>query len=77
MVNTKEIRKRMIDLDLTYAKLAVALNLAPTTVRHKIYNVRPLTLEEAYKMQQVLKIADSKFTTYFFDKSKVKEVDRV
>lgn len=66
MVNTKEIRKQMIDKDLTYVALGEVLKLAPTTVRQKIANVRPMSLDEAEKLQTVLGISDDEFCLYFF-----------
>ena len=66
MVNTKEIRKQMIDKDLTYVALGKLLNLAPTTVRHKIANVRPMSLDEAETLQAALGISDDDFCLYFF-----------
>lgn len=67
MVNTKEIRKQMIDKDLTYAALGELLKLAPTTIRQKIANVRPMNLDEAETLQSILGIPDSEFCFYFFN----------
>lgn len=67
MINTKEIRKQMIDKDLTYVALGKLLDLAPTTVRQKIANVRPMNLDEAEKLQTALGIPDGEFCLYFFN----------
>lgn len=68
MVNTKEIRKLMIEFELSYADLGEQINKSPTTVRQKIYNVRPLSLNEAEVIQMALGIPDELFCFYFFSK---------
>lgn len=66
MVNTKAIKKRMIDMDITYKDLADALGKAVVTVRQKITNNRPMFLSEAEIFQKVLDIPDDMFRFYFF-----------
>lgn len=66
MVNTRMIKARMIELGLTYEDLGKAMGKSAETIRHKIYNYRPMWLSEALELQAVLKIADEKFHLYFF-----------
>lgn len=68
MINTKEIRKKMIDNEVNYVDLGKLLGLAPVTVRQKIYNVRPMSLNEAELLQESLGINDEEFCNYFFTK---------
>lgn len=65
MVNTKAIKKRMIDLDVETKDLAKAIGKQPVTVRQKISNYRPLFLHEAEAFQKVLQIEDEEFCYYF------------
>ena len=66
MLNSKLIKQRMAQMGLTQKNLAEMLNLASPTVNQKIYNSRPLTLQEAEKIAKILKIEDNLFGEYFF-----------
>ena len=68
MVNTKAIRKRMIDLDLSYRDLGEAIGKKAGTARQKVMNYRPLFLDEAEAWQKVLQADDSEFHFYFFSR---------
>lgn len=74
MIDKKAVRKRMIDLDLKWQDVADSMGLAASTIRQKVYNVRPMTLEEAYSLQQILKIDDNQFLDVFFYKKKSDEL---
>ena len=67
MPNTKLIQDRLKKLGLTQKDLANQMTLAAPTVSQKINNIRPITLAEAEKMAQVLKIKDKDFRIYFFN----------
>lgn len=67
MPNVKEIKKRMIDTDITYADIAKAIGKSTVSVRQKIYGHRPLFLYEAEIIQRLLHIEDQDFCKYFFN----------
>ena len=67
-VNTKEIRKRMIDLDVSYEDLAQAIGKKAVTIRQKINNYRPLFVPEAEVIQQMLEIPDKEYGFYFYSR---------
>ena len=66
MINTNKIKGRMAELQITQKDIAYSLGLAQSTVNQKINNVRPMDLEEAEKISNLLKIAPEDFTIYFF-----------
>lgn len=66
MINTSKIKERMDELGITQVKLAKRLGIAAPTMSQKINNNRPLSLEEAEKMANALKIKDKDFGVYFF-----------
>ena len=66
MINSKALRTLMIDQSVTYDQLADLLGLSPVTIRQKIYNVRPMKLSEAEKIQSALHIPDVAFAQIFF-----------
>lgn len=66
MINQKAVRKRMIDLDLKWQDVADQMGLAVSTIRQKIANIRPMSLDEASRLQKILEIDDSQFLYYFF-----------
>lgn len=68
MVNTKAIKERMDELNVTFDDLGRALKKAPVTVRQKIANVRPIFLDEAEIIQHALDIPDEQFVPYFLAK---------
>lgn len=65
MVNTKEIKKRMVDFDLTFAELADRIKMTPTYTSAVLNNKKPLTLNFANKVQEALQISDDDFGHYF------------
>lgn len=73
MVNTKEIRKRMVDYDLTTAELADRIGMTPSYVGAVIANKKPLTLKTAEKIQSALSIRDDDFGHYFLSGSRKTE----
>ena len=66
MVNTDKIKGRMRELRITQADVAKVLGLRQSTVNQKINNVRGLSLDEADKLQNLLKISPLEFASYFF-----------
>lgn len=66
MINTNKIKARMAELGMTQKDLAAYLGIAVATVSQKLNNIRPMTLNEALKIADLLRIEDSKFREYFF-----------
>lgn len=66
MINTNKIKGRMAELNITQKDVAVALNIAQPTANQKINNVRPMDLDEAEKLSELLKIPSTEFELYFF-----------
>lgn len=66
MVNSKELKKRAKELGIRQREIAEALGIKQSTVNQKINNVRPMTLEEAEQIADLLRIDDDLFRTYFF-----------
>ena len=65
MVNTIKIRELMRAKRLSYEDLGQKMGLQPTTVKHKVYNIRPLKLSEAQIIQEALGITDDEFGAIF------------
>ncbi len=66
MVNSNKIKGRMTELGITQKDIAKRLQLAPPTVSQKINNVRPMDLDEAEVIAQMLIIPADEFGIYFF-----------
>lgn len=66
MLNTNKIKGRMRELGLVQADVAKRLDLAEPTVNQKINRVRPMTLDEAQILAELLEIPDAEFGSYFF-----------
>lgn len=66
MLNRNKIKARMTELGLTQKDVAEALKIAPSTASQKINGVRPLYLDEAQKLTEILKIEARDFSAYFF-----------
>lgn len=68
MINTNKLKGRMAELQLTQKDVADSLGLAQPTVNQKINNIRPMDLNEAEKLSDLLKIPPEDFSVYFFYK---------
>lgn len=66
LINTNKIKGRMAELQITQKDIANSLGLAQPTVNQKINNVRPMDLNEAEKLSDLLHINSEDFATYFF-----------
>lgn len=66
MVNSQKIKDRAKSLGIRQKMIADHLGLKQATVNQKINNVRPMYLEEAEKIAELLHIDDSEFGVYFF-----------
>lgn len=66
MINTNKIKGRMAELQITQKDVATQLNIAQPTANQKINNIRPMDLDEAEKLSEMLKIPPEEFGVYFF-----------
>ncbi len=66
MLNTNKIKGRMKELGFVQADVAKRLKLAEPTVSQKINGKRPMDLNEARALAEMLHIDNSEFGTYFF-----------
>jgi antitoxin component HigA of HigAB toxin-antitoxin module len=64
-VNTKEIKKRMVDYGLTNAELADRIGVTPSHFSGVLNGKKTLTLGVANRIQKVLEIPDELFAFYF------------
>ena len=69
LINTNKIKGRMAELQITQKDVANSLGLAQPTVNQKINNIRPMDLNEAEKLSDLLRIQPEDFAIYFFYKS--------
>lgn len=69
MVNSIEIKKRLIEIGRTMREMADFLDLSYPTVNMKVNNKRDMSLDEAEKIQEFLGIPDSEFRKFFFANS--------
>lgn len=65
MINTKEIKKLLIDKDLGIKDIAVCIGKSYSNALLKINGDLPMTLGEADKIQALLGISDCNFGFYF------------
>lgn len=65
MINTKEIKKLLIDKDLTVSDVAVCIGKSYSNTALKLNNKATMTLGEAEKIQDLLGIEDFEFGFYF------------
>lgn len=66
MVNSRMIKERAKSLGVRQRDIAEKLGLKEPTVNQKINNVRPMGLDEAEKIAELLEINNSDFASYFF-----------
>jgi len=66
MLNSQKIKGRMAELGLNQKDVAKALGISQPTANQKLNRVRPMDLEEAEKLAELLKLDDSQFGVYFF-----------
>ena len=66
MLNTGRLKGRMRELGIVQKDVADRLNISPPTVSQKLNGVRPMSLDEARKLAELLKIDSADFGSYFF-----------
>ena len=67
MVNSRKLKARMVEQNITQSELAKAMSLSQATVNQKINNTRAMTIDEAFFIQNYLSISKDEFKLYFFD----------
>lgn len=70
MINTKEIKKLLIDKDLGIKDVALCIGKSYSSALLKINGEIPITLSEADKVQTLLGINDCDFGFYFMSHSR-------
>ena len=70
MINTKELKKLLIDKDLGIKDVALCIGKSYSTALLKINGEVPITLSEADKVQTLLGIKDCDFGFYFMSHSR-------
>lgn len=68
MINSRKIKGRMAELEITQKRLAEIMGMSQATVSQKINNYRPMDLDEAEIMCRALQIEQKEFSEYFFYK---------
>lgn len=66
MINTNKLKARIIELGMVQGEVAKRLNMAQPTLSQKINNIRPMELEEALALAQLLEIQPAEYADYFF-----------
>lgn len=66
MINTSKVKGRLAELSLTQKDVATALGIAQPTANQKINNNRPMDLDEAEKLANLLRLTPEEFQPYFF-----------
>lgn len=66
LINANKVKGRIVELGLTQKDVSVALGVAQPTINQKINNIRPMDLNEAEKLADLLKIKPEDFASYFF-----------
>jgi transcriptional regulator with XRE-family HTH domain len=65
MPNTMKIREKVEEREMTYKELAKLMEMSAYTLRRKIKNIVPMTIEEAERMSNILDIKDEEFSSIF------------
>lgn len=66
MINSKKLTEKMKQEHVTQKDISAALEIARPTVSQKINNVRPMYLDEAERICDILNIPACEFGEYFF-----------
>lgn len=66
MINTQKIKYRLVELNLTPKDIAVILRQSQPIVNQKLNNIRPMKLNEAKMLMELLQIESANFSEYFF-----------
>ncbi len=64
--NAEQIKNRMNEMHITQKDMAAVLGIAAPTVSQKINGIRPMNLDEARTIAEMLHINSGEFGEYFF-----------
>ena len=67
MLNSRKLKARMVELGLTQKDVAEALSVNRSTASLKLNGRRPLYIEDAEKLCDLLRIPASEISAYFFN----------
>ncbi|WP_243691632.1 helix-turn-helix domain-containing protein [Hungatella hathewayi] len=69
MINTRKVKGRMAELGLTQKDIASkdVWGCALPTVSQKINAIRPITLDEADRLAEILSLSTEEYKEFFFD----------
>ena len=65
MINTNKLKGRLVEKGYTQADAAKYLKIAQPTLNQKINNIRPMDLDEAERLSELLDITDVEFPAFF------------
>ena len=66
MINTELLKQRAKELGIRQKDIADTLGLQQSSVNLKLNNQRPMTIDEAETIANLLSISDDMFASYFF-----------
>ena len=66
MINANKIKGRLVELGLTQKDGAECLGISQPTFSQKVNNIRPMDLDEAEKLAELLQIPVTEYGIYFF-----------
>ena len=66
MVNSKALKSKMTLLEIKQEYLADKLKISQSALSQKLNNERSVTIDEMFRMSEILKIKPSDFKFYFF-----------
>lgn len=66
MINSNKIKARLVELGMTQKDISSYLGISQPAVNQKINNIRPMGLDEAEKIANLLRISSEEFKEYFF-----------
>lgn len=66
MINGNKIKGRIVELGMNQGDVAEKMKLSQPTLSQKLNNIRPMDLDEAEKLSEILMIPAEKFCDYFF-----------
>ena len=66
MINSALVKERLSQLGKTQADVAVAWGVAQPTANQNLNRVRPISLDEAEVLADLLKLKPDEFGLYFF-----------
>lgn len=65
MPNEKKLRARIIEMGYTIKSLAKTMKLSAYTLGRKISGKAPMSIDEAFRLMELLKIPETDFSLYF------------